>query len=119
MSRHNLFAEISAERQRQDEKWGDVQERAKFLRSFHPSNVDRDGRVNCSNYRIPSERLAKLLCNEAYDRGKGDCMRILVEEVCEVAGAGNNNEKLKSELIQVAAVCVFWIELLQFQEAGK
>lgn len=62
-------------------------------------------------YRIPTEELAKDLCEEAARVGVTTWAHIAVEELSEAVSAPNDTERRK-ELIQLAAVVVSWIECL-------
>ena len=119
MSLRNLtkiLAEISAERTRQDEKWGEQN---------HPVLdqvlLNRPG--GCSGlrmadqYEIPTEIRAKALCNIRAERGDVTWMHILVEEVAEVVGCMQDETAMREELIQTAAVCVAMVECLDRKHA--
>lgn len=83
-TRGAIFAAIRAERKRQGEKWN----------RFHSW-----GYGDCSNPELPNP--VKVA--------------VLTEEVGEVAKAmlERDNEALRTELVQVAAVCVAWLESLE------
>lgn len=82
-----IYRAIVAERHRQIEKWGN---------DFSISNISG----TCANPNMPN----------------GIRLAVLVEEVGEVAMAMNDSEpveSLRKELIQVAAVCVAWLQGLE------
>jgi hypothetical protein len=59
--------------------------------------------------------------NESADElksGKPSSAVILLEEVAEALAAENNTD-LETELVQVASVCVQWLERLQARTGGK
>jgi hypothetical protein len=85
---------INAERWRQHAKWG-VQN--------HP-----DGTGDL--HRCEAEVLRED-CQVAFERGYVTWRHILAEEVAE-AFAEEHPERLRAELIQVAAVVVAWIEAI-------
>lgn len=101
----NIFIEIKKERESQDLKWG-VQN--------HPildvKLINRTPYRMCEEYEIPTESRAKYMLNVSANRGELTYMHILVEEVSEVACSMGNTEKIRNELIQVAAVAVAMIE---------
>ena len=108
-----VFAEIAAERARQDAKWG-IQD--------HPddrpgswwngqSNVAAMDR-RCGEFGIPTETLAKSACDHQFAWGQGAWPDILVEEVSEAIAAAHDVAALRIELVQVAAVAVQWIEAI-------
>lgn len=79
---------VDAERQRQLEQWGDQQ---------HPVLIG-------GHNAVLFERLAEGLRAANTDRTQRCWMTILLEEAYE-AGAETDLAKLRTELVQVAAVC--------------
>lgn len=90
-----IMADIFDERDRQDAKWGTQN---------HP---DGTGTL----YQIRQSVAARAVCNEAASRGQVTWNVILNEEVKE-AFAESDPVKLRTELIQVAAVAMSWIEAI-------
>lgn len=96
-----IFDEIEAERSRQDAKWGE---------QHHPDGTDK------LKWAVEAD-VAKVKFEE-YQRKhiEPTWQMILDEEVleayCEYSGSGTprHADKLREELIQVAAVVVAWIE---------
>lgn len=84
--------EIDAERGRQIRKFGE---------QHHP---DGTGSVH---QRDDADR-ARRFCQDAFGSGYGTWADILAEEVAE-AFAERDHIKLRTELLQVAAVCAAWI----------
>lgn len=90
-----IAAEIVEERQRQVEKWGE---------QHHPDGTG-DAPISAASLRDESiER-----CNEAARAGKLTWEHILTEEYAE-ALCETDPDKLRVELLQVAAVCAAWAE---------
>ncbi|MEU0656086.1 hypothetical protein ABZ485_28110 [Streptomyces albogriseolus] len=84
--------EIDAERQRQLAKFGD---------QHHPDGTgypSSDTEADLQRHR----------CQAAFREGRGTWEHVLTEEVAE-ALAESDPDKLRAELIQVAAVCAAWI----------
>jgi hypothetical protein len=94
----DILAEITAERARQDAKFGEQN---------HP---DGTGEI----YRRDAD-LARDRCQRAHRRGGLTFQHILDEEVAE-AYAESDPAKLREELVQVAAVAVAWIEAIDRRE---
>ncbi len=92
----DTLVEVGKERLRQDRKWG-VQNL--------PDGTGGDGYVKAANR-------ARGLCEAAFKDKKGTYKHILLEEVAE-AMAESDETKLSTELIQVAAVAVAWVECIQ------
>lgn len=90
-----VINDVLQERRAQDAKWGEQN---------HPDGTGYDWDVlNAQYYREK--------CDTAFADGRGTYKDILREEVFE-AFAEKDPEKLKQELIQVAAVAVAWVEKL-------
>lgn len=90
-----VLNEVYSERMAQDEKWGEQN---------HPNGTGDP------YYVAWSERYRKT-CDSAFNRGVGTWRDILLEEFYE-ALAEEDPEKLRNELIQVAAVSVAWVECI-------
>jgi hypothetical protein len=105
---NKILEEIAQERKRQDEKWGEQN---------HPcldeTLLNRVGGCTpqriAEEYEIPTENRAKFKCDTAFKRGDGTWAHIALEEFCEVVGE-LDIEKRRTEIIQLAAVCVAWVE---------
>ena len=112
----NVLREVHQERVCQDSKWG-VQN--------HPSLdqvlLGRPG--GCSpermaeEYEICSENRAKFLCEQAFQSGRGTYGHIAIEEMAEVICA-RDEQSIRAELIQLAAVCVAWVEAIDRRSAN-
>lgn len=94
-----VLPEIAAERERQDERWGEQN---------HPDGTG-------PGFAIDAKR-ARHSCNLAASLGLVSYRDILNEEVFE-AFAESDPDKLRHELVQVAAVAVAWIEKLDRERA--
>jgi hypothetical protein len=89
-----IFDQLSAERRRQHEKFG--------------QQDHKDG-TSIRNKHLADE--ARRACDGDFRRGHGSWNVILMEEVFE-AIAEEEPEKLREELLQVAAVAIAWIEAI-------
>lgn len=92
---------VRDEREAQDRKWGEQN---------HPDGTGPDGN------RAAMAALARATCQEAAERGAVTWHHILREEVYE-ALAEDDPAKLRTELIQVAAVAQAWAEAIDRREA--
>lgn len=97
-----VLQEVLAERVRQDEKWGEQN---------HP-----DG-TGSLKQRLAADD-AKAACDQVFAEGRGDWAHILFEEVRE-ALAESNPAALRTELLQVAAVAVNWVEAIDRRATSK
>jgi hypothetical protein len=88
-----VLLEVAWERIRQDKKWGE-------------QNIP-DG-TGSDTMRLMAD-LTKKMCQEAEGTPEKNWAKILLEEVFEAAEEVDE-EKLETELIQVAAVAVEWVE---------
>lgn len=102
----SVLADVEQERARQDHKWGPVQDHP----NIHP------GWTNF-NYGIPRADQAKRDTDSRAALGHVTYTDILIEEVAEAIeeAAAGNADALREELIQVAAVAVKWVELLDMR----
>lgn len=105
-----VLEEVLAERARQDEKWGEQN---------HPSGTGPD-----VQWPVHAWGGAKAVAEVAKDRtdwrareGGLTYLDILHEEVAE-AFAEKDEQALRAELVQVAAVAVQWIEAIDRREAA-
>lgn len=97
----NVLSDITAERKRQDAKWGEQN---------HPDGTG-------SLYYRAMAQMAKAECQESPQiNGEDRYSLILLEEVYE-ALAESDAAKLREELIQVAAVAVAWVEKIDREHA--
>lgn len=96
-----VLPEIADERERQDERWGEQN---------HPDGTG-------PGFAIDAKR-ARHSCNLAASLGLVSYRDILNEEVYE-AFAESDPDKLRHELVQVAAVAVAWIEKLDRERAAS
>lgn len=96
-----VLPEIAAERERQDEKWGEQN---------HPDGTG-------PGYRAAAFE-ARRRCQRAARSGLVTYKDILEEEVYE-AFAETDPVELREELVQVAAVAVAWIEKLDRERAAS
>ncbi|WP_214316832.1 NUDIX hydrolase [Nonomuraea sediminis] len=105
MTDHGLarvLGDVAAERAAQDARWG-VQE--------FPDGTGGDGAAAAAD-------AAKRLVGAAYDAGHLTWRDVLHEEVLE-AFAEADPERLRAELIQVAAVAVKWVQALDRRPAKQ
>ncbi|MCI3246482.1 NUDIX hydrolase [Streptomyces spinosisporus] len=87
-----ILGEIVAERERQDAKWGEQN---------HPDGTGNQSQQERADF-------ARRWCDSAFQSGYGTWADVLAEEVAE-ASAESDPAKLRTELIQVAAVAINWI----------
>lgn len=108
---NNIFGEIENERIRQQKKWG---------QQNHPSVdqtlLNREGGCSpermCEEYNIASDTIQRNACDAAAKNGQITYAHILAEEFSESICCLGDEDKLREELIQVAAVTVAWIEAI-------
>lgn len=95
LAREAVLEEVRCERRTQDVKWGEQN---------HPDGTGGEWEVLKAN-------MARDACNQAARLGELTYRHILREEVYE-AFAESDPAKLRTELVQVAAVAVAWIEAI-------
>lgn len=89
-----VLQEVDLERHRQDQRWGEQN---------HPDGTSAQNRQKAA--------AAKATCERKAAAGLVSWRDILLEEVHE-AGAEEDPDALREELLQVAAVAVAWIEAI-------
>lgn len=95
-----ILAEVQAERARQDARWGEQN---------HPDGTG-------SPVQQFDARMARVVCQEAADRGEVTWRLISDEEHAE-AMAESDPARLRAELIQDAAVKVAWVAAIDRRAA--
>lgn len=95
------LAEVQLERGAQDAKWGEQ------------NHYDGTGNAQDKS----NAAFARQICDQAFAMGLGTWSYILAEEVYE-AFAESDPDKLRTELIQVAAVAVAWVEAIDRRESA-
>ena len=103
MSRESILQEVSAERDRQEAKWG-------------PQDWPIMKSAGCPAYKLMAESF-RSLCDRAAMSGLLEFRHILDEEVAEVY-AESDPIRQREELVQVAAVAVQMIEVID-RRLGK
>lgn len=103
-----VLAEIGTERRRQDKKWGEQN---------HPDGTGGQPlRLTEVNLDLRTgEELALIFrarCQRLSAAGEVTWRDVLLEEVFE-ALAETDRERLRTELIQIAAVAVQWVEAIE------
>ena len=99
---NDVLEQVNDERTRQDMKWG-PQRHPDFLPDY-PLSLEMEMAIKLTNY--------------SFQNDKGTWSHILVEEVAEAIEEAKKGDlqKLKEELIQVAAVAVAWVEDIETRE---
>lgn len=107
---NHIYEEILLERHLQDQKWG-VQDHPSLspniIKGPNSNSAERANR----HYGLPPVDKAKYVADEAAKKGDLTWSHIAVEELAEVVSADNDIHR-RHELVQLAAVCVAWIESL-------
>lgn len=96
-----VLAEVQAERERQDARWGPQN---------HPNGTGM-------HFLKAGAENARRECEAAFDAGRGTWRHVLYEEVHE-ALAEKDPAALRAELVQVAAVAAAWIAAIDRRATG-
>lgn len=111
---NNILQLVNNEVFKQHEKWGQQNHP-----SLDPVLMNRVGSCTpermSEEYEIPTENRAKFKCENAFKYNSGTWAHIAVEELSESISEFDP-EKRKQELIQLAAVCVSWIDSIDRNE---
>lgn len=115
------MCDVSAERLRQDAKWGE-QNHPMVWRS-RPAKSRHAGPSACADVGIPSAQEAQDSCADAVTEGLLTWADILVEEVSEWVEAaaihGDLSDEARTEAVQVAAVALAIIECIDRKRAAE
>lgn len=115
MSRMSILGEITAERNAQDSKWGQQNHpdgTGPFMGISLPPSQPTTSLMDRSHYTYTwLSHYFRQRCNRLHDEGDGTWEQILSEEIYE-AYAESDPVKLRTELVQSAAVIVAWIEAI-------
>lgn len=106
MDRVGIFKELEAERIRQDAKFGN-----------QTQNLDVDP-TESQEFRLFKEKAARRRCQDDFKNGMGSWQVILQEELMEACAAPDEQSR-RTELVQLAAVCVAWIENIDRRAAAE
>lgn len=114
--RGRVFADISAERERQDAKWGPVRKQPNVDPVLAARGADHE-EISAAHF-IPTAELAKRLFEIMRKEGRVSFTHIVVEELAEAVEVHDDPVRLREELVQVAASVVKWIEALDLPEVA-
>ncbi len=116
---------VLMERARQEMRWGEQN---------HPIAPPRDGGLRwryeneigntaLARLGLPTEKVARVACEEAAKAGRVTYGHILVEEVAEMVYAaaihGDASDEARAEAVQVAAVALAIVERIDRARAAK
>jgi len=102
----NLLRDIVLERGNQINKWGD---RSHPSAPWYRDGIDENSASVERQIAGSMHRAAKMDCARAYHAGMLTWWHIAWEELSEALDADSERER-RAELVQLAAVCVAWIE---------
>jgi len=124
-ARNRIFAEIDAERARQDARWGEQNHPMVNIPQAEPGCLFAPrvaGELECRRLGLPSADEARDACNLEHRAGHGTYASIAVEELAEAVEAaviyGDTSDEARKELVQTAAVLVAMIECLDQKRAA-
>lgn len=112
--RGRVFGDISAERERQDAKWGPVRKQPNVDPELAARGADHD-EIAAAHF-IPTAELAKRRFEELRKLGRVSFTDIVVEELAGAVEVHDDPVRLREELVQTAASVVKWIEALDLPE---
>lgn len=102
------LAEVALEREAQDRKWGEQN----HPDGTGPNLLMPNGGITADLYR----EAMRDRCDQMHRFGAGTWEHILTEEYAE-ALAESDPDKLRTELLQLAAVAVAWAECIDRRQA--
>lgn len=105
-----VLIDVVIERAAQEAKWGEQN---------HPSFSAVERTAYAKQIATMSADAAKGECDRLHSEGQGSYHLILREEFLEAAAERDDPVKLRTELIQAAAVAVAWVECIDRREARR
>jgi hypothetical protein len=113
----DVLGEVWRERRRQDEKWGEQNHPDVPTPRSITTTPRHMARVALG---IPTASSAKSATDTAAANGRVTWGHIATEELAEAveAAAEGDAEALRTELVQLAAVCVQWVQAIDRRPAG-
>ena len=119
----NAITEIKQERERQNAKWGEQNHPdGTGERSIPLGRIVHKGPIGPNSgdthYAFGLALMAKKATDDAANHGTVTWADILLEEVFE-ALAESDPDKVRTELVQVAAVAAQWVEAIDRREASE
>lgn len=121
----SVLAQIHGERVRQDAKWGEQNHPDLKPGLLAEAREDYDGSVDldvvCDYYGLPFPEEAKARTDGDAHMGAGSWVAIAVEELVEAveAAANGDEDALRTEVVQLAAVCVSWVQAIDRRRARR
>lgn len=111
-----VLPDVAAERKRQDAKWGQQNhpDLSSLLKGLRPESV-------FGVMGVPTAAHAKATCDRRARVGRLGYADIALEEFCESIeqAALGDDQALRNELVQTAAVLVAWIECIDRRVAKR
>lgn len=93
------------------------EERLRQIQKHGPQDDIRDVPVPCAKHTllIWSEADCKTACDAAFRGGQGSWAHVAIEELAEAIEAPDD-AKRREELIQLATVCMAWVEKIDARQ---
>lgn len=113
---HNIYEE----RRRQTEMYGSTDHPDAIHAPGHSLRLVRD--ILVADYEMLTAVSAKTNCSSAFRRNEGTWLHLLLEEVAEAAEEAvlhNGSDRLETELVEVAAVAVAWLQAIRERRGSK
>ena len=119
----SVLHEILQERHRQNEKWGEQNHpdlRPGLAKYLNTPDGELDVVEVAEYYGVPTAFEAKALTDTTAAEGNASWVAIAVEELAEAveAAALGHQIALRTEVVQLAAVCVQWAQAIDRRRAA-
>lgn len=97
-----------------DPTFDEIHHELKRAREIHGTQNHLPDMIETGSLNLIHGSTFRTNCQNAFARGNGSWAHILTEEVAEAIdeARANNTAALREELIQVAAMCVAWVEAI-------
>ncbi|MCZ2837171.1 hypothetical protein [Modestobacter sp. VKM Ac-2985] len=125
MTATNVIEELLAERARQDAKWGEQNHPDLRPGLAHylglPAGHTPDVVDVADYYGLPTSDEAKILTDTTAAEGNGSWVAIATEELAEALEAFALGDELagRAEVVQLAAVCIQWVQAIDRRAGAR
>lgn len=112
--RREILLAAHCERERQDKKWGADVGRIPGVGRRHDGSP-----MTSEDYGLPSEEAAKVREKMWREDGNESLAASAVEELAEAISCGDDEVKMRGEVLQLLALCVKWVEGIDLRAAKR
>lgn len=117
----SIIADVLAERERQDRKWGEQDLPSVDVRLIEHTrrSMSEIGAALMLAYGMPTEADAKARCDQAMAEHRCTHAHVVIEELCEAMEAcvSGDEKSAETELVQLTACLFKWLQQIRKRKA--